>query len=132
MANGFLRDVITTFRERHTDVPIDATDEDSPEHVSFVQRGLLDVAFVLMVPYSRMHVEQFWMERVFVAVPDWRTLCAKDAIEWSMLRGEELIVCQSDRTRLTWALAPHRPNLRPRRPLSCFAHSQDSVEETRR
>jgi hypothetical protein len=43
-------------------------------------------------------VEQLWTERVFVAVADGHTRCAKDAIEWSMLRGEELIVCQSDQT----------------------------------
>jgi hypothetical protein len=48
-----------------------------------------------------------------------------------MFRGEELIVCQSDQTRLTRALAPQRPNLRPGRPLRCLTHSQDSVEETR-
>lgn len=83
-----------------------------------------------VVPESE--VEQLGTERVFVAVPDGHALCAKDAIEWSMLGGEELIVCQSDRTRLTRAFAPQRPNLSPGRPFRCLAHSQDSVAEIRR
>jgi hypothetical protein len=43
-------------------------------------------------------VEQLWTERVFVAVTDRHTQCAKNAIDCSMLQGEGLIVCQSDRT----------------------------------
>jgi hypothetical protein len=49
-----------------------------------------------------------------------------------MSRGEELIVCQSDWTRLTRVLALQRPNLRPGRPLRCLVHSQGGVEETPR
>jgi hypothetical protein len=70
-------------------------------------------------------VEQLWTERVFVAVHDGHTLCAKDAIEWSMLRGEELIVYESSKTQLGRALAPKRSCLRP------GWSSEGSVEETR-
>jgi hypothetical protein len=72
------------------------------------------------------------MERVFVAVSDAQRLSGKDAIEWSMLRGEEPIVCQSEQRRPTSALPSQRPDLRPARLLYCFAHSQDRVVETGR
>jgi hypothetical protein len=49
-----------------------------------------------------------------------------------MLRGEELIVCQLNRTQLTRALAPKPFSLRPGRSLCYFAHSEDGVEETQR
>ena len=102
-----------------------------PSRPPFVQKGRLDVVDVLRFP----------------VVPQWRgttlggarrhsssyrhKLCAKDAIEWSMLRGEKLIACQSDQTRLTRPLAPQRPNLTPQRPLRRLAISQHSIEETR-
>jgi hypothetical protein len=56
MANGFLCDVITTFRERHADVQINARDEGSPKQASFVQKGRPDVVDVLrfrVVPNGR-------------------------------------------------------------------------------
>jgi hypothetical protein len=76
-----------------------------------------------------MDVEQLWAERVVVGA---RMDGAKDAIEWSMLRGEKLIDFQPDQTPLTSALAPQRPNLTPRRPLRRLAVSQHGIEETRR
>src|SRR5712671_5045598 len=76
-----------------------AASRDAPERASRRPKGWLDVAFVPGVPVvPECDVEQLRTERVFVAVPDGirGTLCGKDAIEWSMLRGEEPIVCQSD------------------------------------
>jgi hypothetical protein len=69
--------------------------------------------------------EQLWTERVFLEAPDEHAVCAKNAIEWPMLRGEERIACQSDRTRLTRAPARQRSNLRPGRPLRCLIRAPD-------
>ena len=58
-------------------------------------RPKYDIEIVPEVPVvPECDVEQLWTERVFVAVADGHARCAEDAIEWSMLRDEELIVCQ--------------------------------------
>jgi hypothetical protein len=69
--------------------------------------------------------EQLRTERVFLEVPDEHAVCGENAIEWPMLRGEERIACQSDRTRLTRAPARQRSNLRPGRLLRCLIRAPD-------
>ena len=80
IANGFLCDVITTFRERHADGQIDATDEGTPEQASFVKKGRLDVVDVRVHIVPQWTWNKLWAERVVVAVPR-HTPCAKDAIK---------------------------------------------------
>ena len=122
MANGFC-DVITTFRERHADVQINGRDEGSPKQASFIQKGRPDVVDVLrfrVVPNGR-GTTLCGARRCSRSCR--HALCARDAIEWSMLRGEKLIACQPDQTRLTRALALQRSNLTPRWPLRRLAVS---------
>jgi len=77
-------------------------------------RPKYDIEIVPEVPVvPECDVEQLWTERVFVAVADGHTRCAKDAIEWSMLRGGEPDAAK--------ALAPQRPNLTLGWPFRCLA-----------
>jgi len=85
-ASGFLCAVITTFRLQHADVRVDAADEGSPEQASkrggrmwsmYVGTRLFPNGCGTTLGGARRCSSSYR-----------HTLSKKDAIEWSMLRGE--------------------------------------------
>jgi len=97
IAAGFLRHLIRTFREQHPDVALQISEIASREHLALIQKGRLDVAFVMGTPaVPNCEVLQLWTEQIFVILPQGHALCTRKEIEWEAVRDEHFILRHSD------------------------------------
>jgi DNA-binding transcriptional LysR family regulator len=82
MASGFLRELIQRYSEQHPEVAIQIPEGASADHIAAVRRRHLDVAFMLDTTDAKgCEIASLWSERIFVVLPDHRTLRAKKEIE---------------------------------------------------
>lgn len=94
---GFLRELIGIFHAEHPDVRLDISEITAREHLLLIQKGRLDVAFVMGRPsMANCDIAEFWSERVFVALPQGHALCAQEEVEWEALRDAHFILRQSN------------------------------------
>lgn len=97
IAAGFLRHLIRTFHEQHPDVALQISEIASREHLALIQKGRLDVAFVMGTPaVPNCEVLQLWTEQIFVILPQGHALCTRKEIEWEAVRDEHFILRHSD------------------------------------
>ena len=94
---GFLRELLRAYLTDHPEVAIQFAEGTTGEHIARIRKRRLDVAFVTGIPVvPSCEVTQFWTERLFVALPQGHALCARDDINWEILRNERFILRQSD------------------------------------
>jgi DNA-binding transcriptional LysR family regulator len=97
IAAGFVRELMRAYVRDHPDVTVQILEGAAGEHVALIRKRRLDVAFVRGVPVvPDCEVSQFWMERMFVALPHGHALCAKGEIGWELLRDEKFILRQTE------------------------------------
>ena len=97
IANGFLRELLRTFRAEHPDVILKISEIESREYIELIQKRRLDVVFVMgAVAVSNFETLQLWTERIFAILPRGHALCAQTEVEWEALRDENFILRQSD------------------------------------
>jgi DNA-binding transcriptional LysR family regulator len=97
LASGFLAELLRTFSANHSEVRVDIIEGAPSDHISAVQQHLLDIAFVTgLHPIERCDFEQFWTERVYVALPTTHPLSQLGAIRWGDLQAQRFVVSEAD------------------------------------
>ena len=93
LAGGFLRELITSFRHCYPGVELDIQDGGRREHLRAIRARQLDIAFFTgNAPVAGCDVEEFWRERVHVAMAVHHPLASSNALDWPQLRDERFIV----------------------------------------
>ncbi len=93
LAGGFLRDLIASYRRRFPGVQLVIQDGGRREHLRAIRVRQLDIAFFTgNAPIANCDVEEFWRERVHVAMAVNHPLASSIALDWPLLKGERFIV----------------------------------------
>lgn len=93
LAGGFLRELISSYRRCFPGVQIIILDGGRREHLRAIRVRQLDIAFVTgNAPVAGCDVEEFWRERVHVAMAAQHPLASNNALDWPQLRVERFIV----------------------------------------
>jgi len=97
LAGGFLRDLILNYRSCYPAILLDIHDGGRRDHLRAIKARQLDVAFITgNAPLPDCDVEEFWNERVHVALADHHPLAGRDALDWPQLNKENFIVSSMD------------------------------------
>jgi DNA-binding transcriptional LysR family regulator len=97
ISTGYLRELIKAYRRLHPDVSMHILEGASADNVSALLKRELDVGFIMDTsPAEGCDVLPLWSERIFVALPKGHALGAKPDIRWPDLRGENIILRQSE------------------------------------
>jgi DNA-binding transcriptional LysR family regulator len=93
LAGGFLRELISSYRRCFPGVQIIILDGGRREHLRAIRVRQLDIAFFTgNAPVAGCDVEEFWRERVHVAMSAEHPLADSNAVDWPQLRQEQFIV----------------------------------------
>jgi DNA-binding transcriptional LysR family regulator len=93
LAGGFLRELISSYRRCFPGVQIIILDGGRREHLRAIRVRQLDIAFFTgNAPVAGCDVEEFWRERVHVAMSAEHPLAGSNAVDWPQLRQEQFIV----------------------------------------
>ncbi len=93
LASHFPRAALATFLGRHPNVDVEVIEGAPRVHLAKVRDRRLDVALVTGTPtINDLDVEEFWRERVYVALPADHALACRPAVIWADLRHEHFIV----------------------------------------
>jgi DNA-binding transcriptional LysR family regulator len=94
MGAGFFRELFRAYSDQNPGVIFDWAEGAPPtEHVSLVERRLLDLAIVSdTTEVGGCEAVTLWTERLFVALPDGHFLAKRGSVGWQDLRGERFII----------------------------------------
>jgi len=93
LAGGFLRELVASYRRCYPGVELDIQDGGRREHLRAIRARQLDIAFFTgNAPVAGCDVEEFWRERVHVAMVVNHPLASSNALDWPQLRDERFIV----------------------------------------
>lgn len=93
LGGGFLRELIATYRQSYPGVRLVIFDGGRQDHLRAIRARQLDVAFFTgNAPLAGCDVEEFWRERVHVAMSAEHPLADSNAVDWPQLRQEQFIV----------------------------------------
>ncbi|MGQ3671998.1 LysR family transcriptional regulator [Xanthobacter sp. TB0136] len=93
LAGGFLRELISSYRQCYPGVALVILDGGRRDHLRAIRSRQLDVAFFTgNAPLAGCEVEEFWHERVHVAIAVRHPLAASNSLDWPQLREEHFIV----------------------------------------
>lgn len=93
LGGGFLRELITAYRRCYPGVHLDIVDGGRRDHLRAIRSRQLDIAFFTgSSPLAGCDVEEFWRERVHVAVAVQHPLAGSNVLDWLQLRDEHFIV----------------------------------------
>lgn len=93
LAAGFLGEVVEQYRQQYEGIDVQFEETTSERSLGLVINGEIDVAFVTGTP--TIHgcvVEQFWHERVFVALPSGHPLTTRQELQWDEIREQRFII----------------------------------------
>jgi DNA-binding transcriptional LysR family regulator len=97
LGGGFLREVITAYRRCYPGVHIDIMDGGRRDHLRAIRSRQLDIAFFTgNAPLAGCDVEEFWRERVHVAMAAQHPLANSNTLDWAQLHEERFIVSTMD------------------------------------
>lgn len=97
LAGGFLRELIASYRRCFPGVQIDIQDGGRRDHLRAIRARQLDIAFFTgNAPIADCDVEEFWRERVHVAMAVEHPLTGSNALDWPQLRNERFIVSTTE------------------------------------
>ena len=118
IAAGFLRELIQTFLDQHSQVALEINDLAADQYVAALRNGHLDVAFTARTPVaSGCETDDLWTECLFAALPREHPLAAIKALDWEILGSERFILCNSNLDR---AIEEHLAR-------SVFRHGQQPI-----
>lgn len=93
LGGGFLRDLISAFRQSFNGVQLVLRDGGRREHLRALRSRSLDVAFITgSMPLADCDSEQLWQERIHVAMPTTHPLANLATLSWPELFDERFIV----------------------------------------
>jgi DNA-binding transcriptional LysR family regulator len=93
LAGGFLRELISAFRQEFEGVRLEIQDGGRRDHLRAIRARHLDIAFFTgNAPLTDCDVLELWQERVHVAMGADHPLTNNSALDWPDLREERFIV----------------------------------------
>lgn len=93
LGGGFLRELIAAYRQCYPGVHLGIVDGGRRNHLRAIRSHQLDIAFFTgNAPLAGCDVEEFWRERVHVAMAVHHPLASSDVLDWPQLRDEYFIV----------------------------------------
>jgi DNA-binding transcriptional LysR family regulator len=97
LSMGGLRASIVEFRSRYPHVQLNTKERSRDQLSTTLRSGLLDI----IITTGKLKPPEFaslmlWNERVLIAIPEHHFLASRDAIYWTDLRGETLLMTQYD------------------------------------
>ena len=97
LASGFLAQLLNAFSEAHSEIRIVLFEGGPTDHIAAIRQHRLDVAFLTGEPsFDASGAVHLWNERIFVALPENHALSSAEAISWVELKGQTLIVSETD------------------------------------
>jgi DNA-binding transcriptional LysR family regulator len=98
MGSGYLRDLIRQYEIEFPEVELQIVEVDPREQIAQLQRGELDVMFVVdAAEVEGCDVEPLWTERFFVGMPEHHPLSKSKEVKWETLRNEHFIMRRCER-----------------------------------
>jgi DNA-binding transcriptional LysR family regulator len=98
MGSGYLRNLIRQYEMEFPEVDLQPVEGDPREQIVQLQRGELDVVFVVDAEgVEGCDVEPLWTERFFVALPERHALSQSRELAWDALRNEHFIMRRCER-----------------------------------
>lgn len=94
---GPLRDTVFGFIRQHPQLDLNMVEEDRLALIPLLDRGSIDIAFVLGEPAYRDYAHMsLWSERVMVAFPKSHRLAGRDFVYWTDLKHECFVMSLRD------------------------------------
>ena len=100
LSAGHLRATLLDFRRRFPDVKLEMVGNSLSGVTTVLRRSKIDVAIITgEAPRKNGGTLPLWSERVLLALPEDHTLADKEAIYWTDLRGETVLLSECDQGR---------------------------------
>jgi len=97
LSAGTLRATLVDYQKRFSQIAVCLTESSRSRLVTALRSGALDMAIVTgSAPLLDSRGVSLWSERVLVALPEDHPLACRDAIYWTELRGETILLSQHD------------------------------------
>lgn len=97
LSAGNLRATLTDFKQRFPDIELGMSERSRARLVAALQNGALDIAIVTGdAPIQDNRVLSLWSERTLVALPEGHSLADREAVYWTDLRNETLLMSHYD------------------------------------
>lgn len=93
LAGGFLRDLITSYRQAYGNIRVDIHDGGRRDHIRALRSRALDIAFLSgSAPITDLDTVELWAERVQVAMAADHPMSHETVLDWVQLRDEQFLV----------------------------------------
>ncbi|WP_334396037.1 LysR family transcriptional regulator [Bradyrhizobium sp. AZCC 2289] len=100
LSAGNLRASLIDFKHRFPQVELGMTERTRARLITALRNGALDVAIVTGdAPFQGNDTLSLWSERTLIALPEGHSLANRDAIHWTDLRSETLLLSHYDSGR---------------------------------
>jgi DNA-binding transcriptional LysR family regulator len=97
LSAGNLRATLTDFKQRFPQVELGMVERSRARLITALRNGVLDIAIVTgEAPLQDNNALSLWSERTLVALPEGHSLVDRDAIYWTDLRNETLLLSHYD------------------------------------
>ena len=95
--SGRLRDTVFSFARQHPELEINMIEDDRSALVHLLDRGAIDIVFVLGEPVYRGYAHlSLWSERIMVAFSKMHPLAERDFVYWTDLKNERFVLSLHD------------------------------------
>lgn len=118
LSAGNLRATLTDFRQRFPEIELGMAERSRARLVAALRNGALDIAIVTgNAPIQDNKALSLWSERTLVALPEGHSLADREAVYWTDLRSETLVLSHYDSGReledlvLSKLVSPDRPKI---------------------
>jgi DNA-binding transcriptional LysR family regulator len=93
LSAGNLRATLTDFKQRFPEIELGMAERSRARLVAALRNGALDIAIVTGdAPLQDNKALPLWSERMLVALPEGHTLADREAVYWTDLRSETLLL----------------------------------------
>lgn len=93
LSAGNFRASLIEFRERSPDVQIEMIEKSRSRLINALSNGSVDIAIVIGVaPLPECVTVSLWTERIIVAVLETHPLASREAVYWTDLKDERLLL----------------------------------------
>ena len=97
LSNGNLRATLMDYAQRFPQIEVSMIESSRLRLVTALRNGGLDIAIVTgETPVIDSNAAPLWSERILIAVPEGHRLAAIEAVTWTDLKGETLLLNQDD------------------------------------
>lgn len=97
LSAGNLRATLTDFKQRFPKIELGMAERSRARLVAALRNGALDIAIVTGdAPIQDNKALSLWSERTFVALPEGHSLADREAVYWTDLRSETLVLSHYD------------------------------------